>query len=92
MHCLLKFEPMIVPEKDDRSESQKARDEAITAEPPLPPPDLPADATPMPLEAHLAKPRSPQAVVGIVENGVVRPLDPAVKLPEQSRVIIVSSR
>jgi hypothetical protein len=30
------------------------------------------------------------AVAGVVENGLVRPLDPAVKLPERSRVIIVA--
>ncbi len=33
----------------------------------------------------------PMAVAGIVENGVVRPVDPTVKLPEHSRVIIVAS-
>jgi hypothetical protein len=31
------------------------------------------------------------AVVGIVENGLVRPLDPAVKLAEHTRVIIVTA-
>jgi hypothetical protein len=31
------------------------------------------------------------AVAGVVENGLVRPLDPAVKLPERSRVIIVAT-
>jgi hypothetical protein len=31
------------------------------------------------------------AVAGVVENGLVRPLDPAVKLAEHSRVIIVAS-
>jgi hypothetical protein len=30
-------------------------------------------------------------MMGVVENGLVRPLDPAVKLPEHSRVIIVAS-
>ena len=30
-------------------------------------------------------------VAGIVENGLVRPLDPTVKLPEHARVIIVAS-
>jgi hypothetical protein len=30
------------------------------------------------------------AIAGIVENGLVRPIDPAVKLPEHSRVIIVA--
>jgi hypothetical protein len=36
-------------------------------------------------------PRRPVAVVGIVENGLIRPLDPQVHLPERSRVIIVAS-
>jgi len=31
------------------------------------------------------------AVAGVVENGLVRPLDPSVTLPERSRVIIVAS-
>jgi hypothetical protein len=31
----------------------------------------------------------PVAVVGVVEDGVVRLLDPRVRLPEQSRVIVV---
>jgi hypothetical protein len=30
-------------------------------------------------------------VAGIVENGVVRLLDPTIKLPEHSRVIIVAT-
>jgi hypothetical protein len=30
-------------------------------------------------------------VAGIVENGLVRPLDPEVKLVEHSRVIIVAT-
>jgi Protein of unknown function DUF104 len=46
----------------------------------------------MAVEAHLAgSGRHPVAVAGVVENGVVRPLDPKVKLPERSRVIIVAS-
>lgn len=54
--------------------------------------DLPPDAVPSPVEAYLARPqRNPLAVAGVVENGVVRPLDPAVKLTEHSRVIIVTS-
>ena len=32
--------------------------------------------------------RHPVAVVGVVENGMVRLLDPRVRLPEQSRVIV----
>jgi hypothetical protein len=31
------------------------------------------------------------AVVGVVENGVIRLLDDQVKLPEQTRVIVVAS-
>ena len=75
-----------------RTPARRARDEAIAAEPQLPPPALPPDAKAAPVEAHLAARRGhPVAVAGVVENGVVRPLDPAVKLPEHSRVIIVAS-
>jgi len=45
----------------------------------------------LPVEAHLARLRRPVAVAGVVENGLVRPLDPSVKLPERSRVIIVAT-
>ena len=77
---------------DSRSPERRARDEQIAAEPPLPPLELPPDAQPSPFEAHLRQTaRQPLAVEGIVENGVVRPLDPAVKLPEHSRVIIVAA-
>ena len=56
------------------------------------PPELPSDAPSAPVEAHLVRHRRrPVAVAGVVENGLVRPLDPAVKLPERSRVIIVAS-
>lgn len=81
---------MTTPEVDQRSPGRRARDEQIAAEPPMAPPDLPSDAAPSPVEAHLAR-RRPLAVAGIVENGLVRPLDPTVKLPERSRVIIVAS-
>jgi hypothetical protein len=44
------------------------------------------------VEAHLGRlRRRPLAVAGVVENGLVRPLDPAVKLAEHSRVIIVAA-
>ncbi len=77
---------------DDRTPERRARDEAIAAEPQIPQPKLPPDARPEPIEAHLAKRgRHPLAVEGVVENGLVRPLDPTVKLPERSRVIIVAS-
>jgi hypothetical protein len=54
----------------------------------LPPPNVVGE--PKPLEAFLGRPRRPVAIVGIVENGVIKPIDPAVKLPERSRVIIVA--
>jgi hypothetical protein len=77
---------------DQRSPGRRARDEQIAADPPKAPPDLPADASMSPMEAHLGRlPRRPVAVAGIVEHGVVRPLDPTVKLPEHARVIIVAS-
>ena len=82
---------MTIPEVDLRSSSRRVRDEQIAAEPPLAPPELP-DAASSPLEAHLLRSaRHPLAVAGVVENGLVRPLDPAVKLPEHSRVIIVAA-
>ena len=83
---------MPTPEADQRSASRKAKDEQIAAEPQLAALQLPPDAAFASAEAHLARnTRHPLAVAGIVENGLVRPLDPAVKLPEHSRVIIVAS-
>jgi hypothetical protein len=77
---------------DERSPERRARDEQVAAEPALPMPDVPPDAVPLPVESFLARrPRRPLAVEGIVENGVVRPLDPAVKLLEHSHVIIVAT-
>ena len=82
---------MTIPTADQRSAERRARDEQIAAEPHLPLPELPPDAVPAPVEAYLARlRRQPIAIAGIVENGLVRPLDPAVKLPEHSRVIIVA--
>jgi hypothetical protein len=77
-------------DKDHRSADRRARDEQIAAEAPLAPPKLPADATAAPMETYLGRSKAtrPLAVAGIVENGLVRPLDPAVKLPERSRVIM----
>ena len=83
---------MATPEVDPRSPRRRACDGQTAAEPPLAPLELPSDPTPAPVEAHLGRlRRRPFAVAGIVENGLVRPLDPAVKLPERSRVIIVAS-
>lgn len=83
---LLSFAGMQI---DDRSEEQKRLDEAIANEPHPPQPRIDPDVRGKPLEHFL--PKRPLAVVGIVENGVVRPLDPNVSLPERSRVIIVAS-
>ena len=83
---------MTTPAVDERSPGRRARDEQIAAEPQLAPLDLPADAAPSSVEAHLGRlHRRPLAVAGVVENGLVRFLDPAVKLPENSRVIVVAS-
>jgi hypothetical protein len=82
---------MTSPQHDDRSASRRKLDEQIAAEAPLPPPVLPLDAKALPVESHLGKCQRPLAVAGIVENGLVRPLDPDVKLTEHSRVIIVAS-
>jgi hypothetical protein len=77
---------------DSRSEDRKLQDEQIAAEPPLPPPSVPDGTQPGPLEGYLHKVRKPPvAVLGVVENGLVRPLDPEVKLTEHARVIIVAS-
>jgi len=79
------------PSPDDRSPERKALDERIAAEPQKSPIELPAGAVGKPVEAFLASRMRPLAVAGIVENGLVRPLDPAVHLPEHARVIIVAS-
>ena len=82
---------MISPAADERSPERRARDERIAAEPRLPPLDLPPEAPAAPMEAHLRSRRRPLALAGVVENGLVRPLDPTVKLPEHARVIILAS-
>jgi len=83
---------MTTPKVDQRSPGRRSRDEQIAAEPQMAAPDLPADAAPSSVEAHLARLRPrPLAVAGVVKNGLVRPLDPTVKLPEHARVIIVAS-
>ncbi len=83
---------MTGPVADQRSHERRAEDERIAAEPRLAPLDLPPDAAAEPVEAHLARQgRRPLAVAGVVENGLVRPLDTSVKLPEHSRVIIVAA-
>ena len=78
-------------EADHRSPDRRQRDEQIANEPHLPSPQMPPGASAAPVEQYLDRHRrKPIAVPGIVENGVVRPLDRAVKLPERARVIIVA--
>lgn len=82
---------MTASQPDLRSEQRKIQDEVIAAEPKLAPPDLPPGQQPRPVEEYLRPPsRRPLAVLGIVENALVRPLDARVKLPERSRVIMVA--
>lgn len=76
---------------DKRSRERRIRDDQIASEPPLPPLDLPPGAVGSPVESHMARQHQPVAVLGVVENGLVRPLDPAVKLAENARVIIVAA-
>jgi len=83
---------MTTPKDDQRSRNRSERDEQIAAEPRIPPLEVPSDESASPVETYLDRQRRhPVAVVGIVENGLVRPLDPAVKLPERAQVIIVAS-
>jgi len=78
-------------EPDTRSATRRALDEKIAAEPPFPPPQLPPNAAPAPVEDHLRRrKRRPLALPGVVENGVIRLIDPGVTLPERSRVIVVA--
>lgn len=79
------------PAADLRSPHRRAMDDLIADELPLALPELPANAKPLPIENHLVRHSHPVAVAGVVENGLVRPLDPTVKLTERARVIIVSS-
>jgi hypothetical protein len=80
---------MTTPGVDPRSPRRRAR-EQIAAEPQLAPLDLPPDAPASAVEGHLGRLRRPLAITGVVENGLIRPLDPAVKLPGRSQVISVA--
>lgn len=79
------------PTPDNRSPQRKALDEQIASEAPIAWPDVPSGTKAAPIEALMASRMRPIAVAGIVENGLVRPLDPAVHLPEHARVIIVAT-
>ena len=82
---------MVVAGVDSRSPERRVHDERIAAEPQMAPPELPPDATPLSMETHQLRLAHPVAIAGIVQDGMVRPLDPGVKLLEHSRVIIVAS-
>lgn len=83
---------MTTPGADQRSPERRLRDEKIASEPRLAPLELAPDESPSSMESNFGQlRRRPVAVAGVVENGLVRPLDPTVKLPEHSRVIIVAS-
>jgi hypothetical protein len=82
---------MTQPGVDTRSHERRVPDEEIAAEPKMAPPELLPDATPSSMEEHHSQLAQPRAIPGIVENGLVRPLDPNVTLPEHARVIIVAS-
>ncbi len=82
---------MTTGEVDTRSKLRRELDEAAASEPMLEAPRLSPDAILRPIEALLRSSKRPSAVPGIVENGVVRPLDPNVKLIERAQVLIVSS-
>lgn len=83
---------MSKPEADNRSPDQRASDERIASEPKRDPLDIPPGIKAKPLETHLRNlHRRPLALAGIVENGLVRPLDSNVKLPENARVIIIAA-
>ena len=79
------------PTPDTRSPQRRIMDEQIASEPMLAPPELSPDAAPAPVEAFLARRRKPMAVAGVVENGLIRLLDPDVRLPEHTRVIVVAT-
>jgi len=63
------------------------RQEQVMVSPELP--AVPPGEQPRPLEGQLRH-RHPVAVVGVVENGLVRLLDPR-RLSEQSRVIVLAA-
>ena len=68
---------MTTPARDDRSPQRRALDEQIAGEPLLGQRELPPGAVARPIEGHLGLRHRPEAVAGVVENGLVRPLDPA---------------
>ncbi len=83
---------MTKPQADTRSSERRAKDAQIAAEPQMAAPELPHDAAFLPMEGYLERHVGrPLAVEGVVENGLVSHLDPAIKLAERSPVIIVAN-
>ncbi len=80
--------PKIQP--DLRIDHRKALDEELASGPQIPHPDIAPGEKPRSMEELLRR-RRPIALAGVVENGLVRLLDPRVTLPEHSRVIVVAS-
>lgn len=82
---------MIETQEDDRNEERRRLDDQLATEPRKPRPPVAADEGPKPMESFLRPedlPR-PKAAVGVIEKGVVRPLDEELRLPEHRRVLIV---
>ncbi len=82
---------MPVIEPDTRSEARKALDEQIASEPRLPTPPLLPGTVLRPFEEVMRERRRPVAAMGVVENGVIRLLDPDVRFPEHASVIVVAA-
>jgi hypothetical protein len=84
---------MKTPTPDQRDARRRALDEQIAGEPQLPPLSIPEGTSGRPIEAIRPQlpSRRPVAIVGIVENGLVRPLDSDFPLRENSRVVIVAT-
>lgn len=86
-------------DSDNRSPERVLEDERIAAEAEANP-SPPTDGPRYPVEhflSSLPKPRDtvkgpqPMAYSGIVENGVIRLLDPKVKLKEHARIIVIAT-
>jgi len=78
-------------EPDTRSEARKALDEQIAAEPHLPTPPFPPGTVFRPFEEFFPPRPRPVAAMGVVENGVIRLLDPDVRFPEHTSVVVVAA-
>jgi hypothetical protein len=86
---------MRTPEPDTRSEWRKKKDEEIAEEVEremLPIPELaPGETIKSFSEIQKELSSRPNAIWGVVENGVVRPMDASIRLPEGAEVVIVQT-